>query len=49
MQDQEEATALPDRNAYGWVSTDYSQRILNAIFPNYPILYPCNPLPNDLN
>jgi len=32
-------------NYVGMVSTEDSRRILRAIFPNYPELKPCNPVP----
>lgn len=32
-------------NPAGLVSTEDAHRILHAIFPNYPDLTPCNPVP----
>jgi len=32
-------------NKVGMVSVEDSQRILRAIFPNYPDLMPCNGIP----
>jgi len=36
-------TYVPTNN--GMVSIEDSRRILRAIFPNYPDLKPCNPVP----
>ena len=33
-------------NYAGWVTTKDARRILGAIFPNYPELKPCNPVPS---
>ncbi|HVO62739.1 MAG TPA: hypothetical protein VMT53_17520 [Terriglobales bacterium] len=32
-------------NKIGMVSIEDARRILRAIFPNYPELTPCNPMP----
>jgi hypothetical protein len=36
-------TFIPTRN--GFMSAEDSERLLRAIFPNYPILEPCHPAP----
>ena len=28
-----------------WLKVEESARLLHAIFPNYPALYPCRPIP----
>ena len=28
-----------------WLKIEESARLLHAIFPNYPVLYPCRPTP----
>lgn len=33
-------------NNVGMVSIEDSRRILRAVFPNYPELSPCNPVPS---
>ena len=35
-------TALPISD---WLKVEESARLLHAIFPNYPALYPCRPTP----
>jgi len=34
-----------ERNAYGWVSAEVSRELLRLIFPHYPVLDECHPLP----
>jgi hypothetical protein len=34
-----------ERNGYGWVSSEVSRELIHLIFPRYPAVDECHPLP----